>query len=545
MSSMAVAQVEFEDRSCHPPTRGTFFIFPNQTIKIGRDEDVSKNDVAFRNPAISRGHLEFHSIMVDEEDRHCPLVFVRDRQSFNGTYVNDRLIGKAPNISPARLLQDGDNISIQPHLTFKFTQHFKPEPVFRLNAHQRRELLLIEDKYVVTDRTIGDGAHALVYLATDVRTGQQVVCKVHNLNMRLQSYHQEVQRVRQEAILLSYLDHPNVLSIKSAFQSQGNMYIFTELATGGDLFSLLARYKVFTEVEIRWIIRQVVRGVAYIHSKGVAHRDIKPENVLCAVAPKAAFRLVLSDFGDSAMTSRGRMKSYVGTSFYRAPECHTPEAVHGLSVDIWAVGMLTLQLFSGLQELTGVHNLDLSSQAKVDDYLDAIFDEIGPSGQISREGKHFIRGCLLYDSDARFTAPEALRHRWLRSPKDHRNLFTQLENENASSWSPRGIMLPVIEDLADSSSDPTNRKNEDLRAAAPDHDHAVSPYFTAVRAPALVAAVRQDRDRPGEADVDSVSRSSERNLSTSMAGPPQVKDPISKKRKAVMYEEGSQKRKKL
>ncbi|KAK3331950.1 kinase-like domain-containing protein [Cercophora scortea] len=525
MSSMAVAQVEFEDRSCQPSTRRTFFIFPDQTIKIGRDEDVSKNDVAFRNPTISRGHLEFYSIMIDEAGRHCPLVFVRDRQSFNGTYVNDRLIGKAPDISPARLLQNGDTVSIRPYLTFKFTQHFKPEPVFRLNARQRRELQLIKDKYVVSDRTIGDGAHALVYLATDVRTGQQVVCKVHNLNKRLQSYHQEVQRVRQEAILLSYLDHPNVLAIKSAFQSQGNMYIFTELATGGDLFSLLARYKEFTEVEIRWIIRQVIRAVAYIHSKGVAHRDIKPENVLCAVAPKAAFRLVLSDFGDSAMTSRGRMKSQVGTSFYRAPECITPEHGHGLSVDIWAVGMLTLQLFSGLQVLPGVHNLDLNSQTNVNDYLDAILDELSPSGQISKEGKHFIRSCLLYDSDARYTAPEALRHRWLRSPEDHRNLFTRLENENASSWSPRGIMLPVIEDLADSSSDPTQLRDGDSRATAENYE--ISPYFTAVRDPAApVAVAQQHRNRLEEVELGSASRFSE-----------QDRGRILTKRKAMISEE--------
>ncbi len=82
---------------------------------------------------------------------------------------------------------------------------------------------------------------------------------------------------------------------------------------------MFSRYEIFTELEIRWIVRQVLRGVAYIHSKGVVHRDIKPENILCAVAPNAAFRLVLSDFGDSAMANRGRMKSHVGTTFYRAP----------------------------------------------------------------------------------------------------------------------------------------------------------------------------------------------------------------------------------
>jgi serine/threonine protein kinase len=56
-----------------------------------------------------------------------------------------------------------------------------------------------------------------------------------------------------------------------------------------------------------------------MHRKGVAHRDIKLENILCVVAPNAAYRIVLSDLGDSAPTSGGRRRSGVGTAFYRAP----------------------------------------------------------------------------------------------------------------------------------------------------------------------------------------------------------------------------------
>jgi len=225
-----------------------------------------------------------------------------------------------------------------------------------MDLHRRRQRLnsdvqLFEDRYVISDRTIGDGAHAVVYLAAEVKTGKQVVCKVHDLaNVSRPS--QKLQRIRQEAILLSYFDHvsswptqrrkcqgltgkPNILSFRAAFQTQQtlsvlrpdqrapssntNRYIFTELATGGDLFSLMTKYNTFKEIEIRWIVRQVLSGVVYIHGKGVAHRDIKPENILCAIAPDAAYRVLLSDFGDSAMASRGRMKSHVGTTFYRAP----------------------------------------------------------------------------------------------------------------------------------------------------------------------------------------------------------------------------------
>jgi serine/threonine protein kinase len=79
------------------------------------------------------------------------------------------------------------------------------------------------------------------------------------------------------------------------------------------------RYDQLDEWVIRCIIRQVLRGLAYIHSKGVAHRDIKLENILCGITPNAPYRIMLSDFGVSGIAGRGRLKSAVGTPFYRPP----------------------------------------------------------------------------------------------------------------------------------------------------------------------------------------------------------------------------------
>jgi serine/threonine protein kinase len=98
--------------------------------------------------------------------------------------------------------------------------------------------------------------------------------------------------------------------------------MITELATGGDLYSLLLRYSRLEERGIRCIIWQVLRGLAYVHGKGVVHRDIKPENILCGITPQGPYRVMLSDFGDAAISGRGRMKSNVGTPFYRPPYVH-------------------------------------------------------------------------------------------------------------------------------------------------------------------------------------------------------------------------------
>lgn len=88
---------------------------------------------------LSRNHLEFYSILYDAESTHCPLVYVRDRRSRNGTYVNGRLIGRGPHLTTARLLQDGDTVTIQPHIGFHFNQNFQRNPSLSLSDQQRSE----------------------------------------------------------------------------------------------------------------------------------------------------------------------------------------------------------------------------------------------------------------------------------------------------------------------------------------------------------------------------------------------------------------------
>ena len=65
-----------------------------------------------------------------------------------------------------------------------------------------------------------------------------------------------------------------------AFADYENIYLVTDLVTGGDLRHFLQKYKFLTEEESQFIIANVLIGLEYMHSQGVIHRDIKPENLL-------------------------------------------------------------------------------------------------------------------------------------------------------------------------------------------------------------------------------------------------------------------------
>ena len=84
--------------------------------------------------------------------------------------------------------------------------------------------------------------------------------------------------------------------------------------------SFLNHHDFVKEFDSRIITRQIAHGLHYLHEKGIVHRDLKPENVLLAYSPRLAYhRVMLSDFGNSAVSRRNRMVTNVGTTCYQAP----------------------------------------------------------------------------------------------------------------------------------------------------------------------------------------------------------------------------------
>lgn len=73
---------------------------------------------------MSRVHFRIYSVIYDDDlmAEYPPLIYCEDRQSSNGTYVNDTLIGTYASPRSPYLLNDGDVISIRPHWTFHFHQ---------------------------------------------------------------------------------------------------------------------------------------------------------------------------------------------------------------------------------------------------------------------------------------------------------------------------------------------------------------------------------------------------------------------------------------
>ena len=197
-------------------------------------------------------------------------------------------------------------------------------------------------------RTLGEGTFGKVKHAVHVSSRVEVAIKVLDKE-RIQKQSMGSQ-IKKEISIMKQLSHENVVKLKEVLASRTKIFIVLELVTGGELFDLIVQRGRLDEAASRIYFRQLVSGVAYCHSQGVAHRDLKPENLLL----DSEGTLKISDFGLSALydgeegSTRSQMlHTTCGTPNYVAPEVLQNEGYVGRIADCWSIGVILYVLLAG------------------------------------------------------------------------------------------------------------------------------------------------------------------------------------------------------
>ena len=128
-------------------------------------------------------------------------------------------------------------------------------------------------------KKLGQGQFGTTFLCVEKATGKEYACKC--IAKRKLLTDEDVEDVRREIQIMHHLKgHPNVISIKGAYEDAVAVHVVMELCAGGELFDRIIKRGHYTERKAAELTRTIVGVVEACHSLGVMHRDLKPENFL-------------------------------------------------------------------------------------------------------------------------------------------------------------------------------------------------------------------------------------------------------------------------
>lgn len=178
--------------------------------------------------------------------------------------------------------------------------------------------------------------------------------------------------------------------------------------SGGELFDKIAdpNYRM-TEPEAKRYIKQILEGLQHMHDNNIVHLDIKPENILFETKNSPNVKIV--DFGLATKLDPDEVvKVSTATIEFAAPEIVERDSV-GFATDMWAVGVLTYVILSGLSPFGGLGDDETAENIK---RCDVRFPS-DAFGGISEDGQDFIKKLLVKAKTSRMNVYEALDHPWL------------------------------------------------------------------------------------------------------------------------------------
>uniref|UniRef100_A0A5F8GH15 non-specific serine/threonine protein kinase n=1 Tax=Monodelphis domestica TaxID=13616 RepID=A0A5F8GH15_MONDO len=202
---------------------------------------------------------------------------------------------------------------------------------------------------------VGSGTYGDVYKARNLHTGELAAVKIIKLEPG-----DDFSLIQQEIYMVKECKHCNIVAYFGSYLSREKLWICMEYCGGGSLQDIYHVTGPLSELQIAYVCRETLQGLAYLHTKGKMHRDIK-----------------VTDFGVAAKITAtiAKRKSFIGTPYWMAPEVAAVEKNGGYNqlCDIWAVGITAIELGELQPPMFDLHPmraLFLMSKIKMHRFID-------------------------------------------------------------------------------------------------------------------------------------------------------------------------------
>ncbi|CAD8181062.1 unnamed protein product [Paramecium octaurelia] len=147
-----------------------------------------------------------------------------------------------------------------------------------------------------------------------------------------------------ERKLLEIFDHPFIIKLVQAFETDDQLVFVLPFYQGGDLYTHLKKETRLKEERVKFIVAQLLLALGYVHDRDYLYRDLKPENILM----DSNGYVVLTDLGLCKQLPNNHLSySFTGSAEYIAPEMITATGYNRM-IDWWMLGILAYELIFGI-----------------------------------------------------------------------------------------------------------------------------------------------------------------------------------------------------
>ncbi|HEX6279200.1 MAG TPA: protein kinase, partial [Pyrinomonadaceae bacterium] len=272
---------------------------------------------------------------------------------------------------------------------------------------------------------IGEGGMGEVYSAVDMELDRNVAIKL--LPNEFTADDERRSRFRQEAKVVSALNHPNVITIYEIGENDFGHFLATEYVEGRTLREIIKRESLNLNRILR-IMEQASNALVAAHQEHIVHRDIKPENIMVrrdGIVKVLDFGLAKPVIGFKNIDDSADNKTVPGTVMGSA-RYMSPEQARGLDVDertdIWSLGVVLYELLVGKAPFDG--------ETTTDTLAAVIYHEPEPIANLLPnspvELQRIVRKALQKDRDERYQSVKDLA-------LDLKDLLHELEHSNSGN----------------------------------------------------------------------------------------------------------------